>query len=58
MLPLPLPNVRANLPLRAWARRANSYTLWAFNPQPPLTVRLRQADPAPGDPHHSRRPVT
>lgn len=58
MLPLPLPNVRANLPLRALARRANSYTLWAFNAQPPLNVRLRQADPAQGDPHPSRRPVT
>jgi hypothetical protein len=57
MLPLPLPRVRPNLPLRAWARRANSYTLWAFNAQPPLNVQLDRAAHAPRDPHPSRRPV-
>jgi hypothetical protein len=38
---LPLPSIRSTprRPRRSWLRRLDSYTLWAFNPRPPLVSR-------------------
>jgi hypothetical protein len=36
MLPLPPIRITRKRSLRDWLKRADSYTLWAFNPQGPL----------------------
>ena len=44
MLPLPPIPTRRPSSLRDLIRRVDSYTLWAFNPQPPLVVRPSVTD--------------
>jgi hypothetical protein len=39
MLPLPPIRFTPRRTRRSWLRRLDSYTLWAFNPQPPLVSR-------------------
>lgn len=47
MLPLPPIRITPARTLRGWLRRADAYTLWAFNPQGPLAPAARQ-DRRPG----------
>ncbi len=44
MLPLPPIRISRRRSLRDWIRRIDSYTLWAFNPQPPLARRRSASD--------------
>jgi hypothetical protein len=39
MLPLPPFRITPKRTRRSWIQRLDAYTLWAFNPQPPLVAR-------------------
>ncbi len=47
MLPLPGIPQMSRSRIRHWIQRLDSYTLWAFNAQPPL-IRRRPTDRAEG----------
>ncbi len=52
MLPLPSIRISPKRSRRSWLRRLDSYTLWAFNPQPPLVARPLT------DEHHRADPTS